>query len=88
MTPCVLVVEENGAVAASTVVASGHSHVLAADGTDGFELIHKPYSIDQVSRILRRAVATSARARARAAWPARRSPVGTEQPFQRTRLSG
>jgi signal transduction histidine kinase/ActR/RegA family two-component response regulator len=37
------------------ILASGYSHVLAADGTDGFELIHKPYSIDQVSRILRRA---------------------------------
>jgi signal transduction histidine kinase/ActR/RegA family two-component response regulator len=128
LTPCVLVVEDNGEVAASTVdaldqlgfttvlasngieglreiandagrfdvvfsdvvmpgmtgiemgreirrlhadlpviLASGYSHVLAADGTDGFELIHKPYSIDQVSRILRRAVATSARTRMRAA---------------------
>ena len=43
------------------VLASGYSHVLAAGGADGFELIHKPYSIDQVSRILRRA----ARARRR-----------------------
>jgi DNA-binding NtrC family response regulator len=40
------------------ILASGYSHVLAADGTDGFELIHKPYSIDQVSRILRRAAVT------------------------------
>jgi CheY-like chemotaxis protein len=39
------------------VLASGYSHVLAAGGTEGFELIHKPYSIDQVSRILRRAAA-------------------------------
>ncbi|MGN8001424.1 ATP-binding protein [Sphingomonas sp. 22176] len=39
------------------VLASGYSHVLAAGGTDGFELIHKPYSIDQVSRVLRRAAA-------------------------------
>jgi DNA-binding NtrC family response regulator len=39
------------------ILASGYSHVLAAGGTDGFELIHKPYSIDQVSRILRRAAA-------------------------------
>ncbi|MDO6413409.1 ATP-binding protein [Sphingomonas sp. BIUV-7] len=39
------------------VLASGYSHVLAASGTDGFELIYKPYSIDQVSRILRRAAA-------------------------------
>ncbi len=39
------------------VLASGYSHVLAVDGTSGFELIHKPYSIDQVSQILRRAAA-------------------------------
>ncbi|MET0308825.1 MAG: ATP-binding protein [Sphingomonas sp.] len=37
------------------VLASGYSHVLASGGAEGFELIHKPYSIDQVSRILRRA---------------------------------
>ncbi|WP_293973038.1 PAS domain-containing sensor histidine kinase [Sphingomonas sp.] len=49
------------------VLASGYSHVLAAGGTDGFELIHKPYSIDQVSRILRRAAATRDRPDKRAA---------------------
>jgi len=43
------------------VLASGYSHVLAAGGTDGFELIHKPYSIDQVSQVLRRVVATRER---------------------------
>lgn len=43
------------------VLASGYSHVLAADGADGFELIHKPYSIDQVSRILRHAAASRER---------------------------
>ncbi|MEG3125498.1 PAS domain-containing sensor histidine kinase [Sphingomonas sp. GB1N7] len=37
------------------VLASGYSHILAANGTDGFELIQKPYSIDHVSRVLRRA---------------------------------
>jgi signal transduction histidine kinase/ActR/RegA family two-component response regulator len=43
------------------VLASGYSHVLAAGGTDGFELIHKPYSIDQVSHVLRRVIAARER---------------------------
>ena len=38
------------------VLASGYSHVLARDGTHGFELLSKPYSADQVSRVLRRVV--------------------------------
>ncbi len=38
------------------VLASGYSHVLAQDGTHGFELLNKPYSIEQLSRILRRVV--------------------------------
>jgi signal transduction histidine kinase/ActR/RegA family two-component response regulator len=38
------------------VLASGYSHVLAQEGTHGFELIHKPYSADQLSRVLRRAL--------------------------------
>ncbi|KQP38369.1 diguanylate cyclase [Methylobacterium sp. Leaf104] len=38
------------------VLASGYSHVLARDGTHGFEVLSKPYSADQVSRVLRRAV--------------------------------
>lgn len=49
------------------VLASGYSNVLAADGSDGFELIQKPYSIDRVSRILRRAAATRVRGDIRAA---------------------
>jgi CheY-like chemotaxis protein len=49
------------------VLASGYSNVLAAGGTDGFELIQKPYSIDKVSRILRRAAATRVRSDVRAA---------------------
>ena len=35
------------------VLASGYSHVLAQESAEGFELLHKPYSADQVSRILR-----------------------------------
>ena len=36
------------------VLASGYSHVLAQNGAQGFELLHKPYSADQLSRVLRR----------------------------------
>jgi PAS domain S-box-containing protein len=35
------------------VLTSGYSHVLASSGSDGFELLHKPYSIEQLSRTLR-----------------------------------
>ncbi|MFY1663032.1 GAF domain-containing protein [Pseudomonas sp. Pseu.R1] len=34
------------------VLTSGYSHILARYGVDGFELLHKPYSIDQLSRVL------------------------------------
>lgn len=36
------------------LLASGYSHVLAQNGTYGFELLHKPYSIDQLSRLLQK----------------------------------
>lgn len=36
------------------LLASGYSHVLAKNGTYGFELLHKPYSIEQLSRLLRK----------------------------------
>lgn len=38
------------------VLTSGYSHVLAEEGSSGFDLLHKPYSIDQLSRTLMRAV--------------------------------
>ena len=38
------------------LLASGYSHVLARDGDHGFELLHKPYSADQLSRVLRRII--------------------------------
>ncbi|MEE7446475.1 hybrid sensor histidine kinase/response regulator [Methylobacterium radiotolerans] len=38
------------------VLASGYSHVLAQEGIRDFELLHKPYSADQVSRVLRKVV--------------------------------
>jgi PAS domain S-box-containing protein len=36
------------------ILTSGYSEVLAQNGTHGFELLHKPYSIDALSRILRK----------------------------------
>ncbi|AWN39130.1 hybrid sensor histidine kinase/response regulator [Methylobacterium radiodurans] len=36
------------------VLASGYSHVLAQEGGHGFELLHKPYSAGQISRVLQR----------------------------------
>jgi PAS domain S-box-containing protein len=36
------------------VLTSGYSHVLAEDGRHGFELLHKPYAVEDVSRVLRR----------------------------------
>ena len=38
------------------VLTSGYSDVLAAEGTHGFDLLPKPYSVADLSRILRRAV--------------------------------
>jgi len=36
------------------VLTSGYSHVLSQNGSFGFELLEKPYSIDQLSRVLRK----------------------------------
>jgi PAS domain S-box-containing protein len=38
------------------ILTSGYSHVLAENGTHGFELLHKPYSVDQLSRVLQKAM--------------------------------
>ena len=38
------------------LLASGYSHVLAQDGLDGFDLLHKSYSADQRGRLLSRIV--------------------------------
>ncbi len=35
------------------ILTSGYSSVLAAGGTHGFELLHKPYSVDELARVLR-----------------------------------
>ena len=36
------------------MLTSGYSEVLAQSGTHGFDLLHKPYSIDALSRALRK----------------------------------
>ena len=38
------------------LLTSGYSHVLAQNGTYRFELLHKPYSVEQLSRTLRKAL--------------------------------
>ena len=38
------------------VLTSGYSHVLAEEGPHGFDLVHKPYSAEQISRALHRAM--------------------------------
>jgi CheY-like chemotaxis protein len=39
----------------SVILTSGYSHILAQNGAEGFELLHKPYSIEQLSRMLTKA---------------------------------
>ena len=39
------------------ILTSGYSHVLAENGRHGFELLHKPYSIEQLSRVLGKSLA-------------------------------
>ncbi|MCJ2018348.1 GAF domain-containing protein [Methylobacterium sp. E-065] len=38
------------------VLASGYSHVLSQDDAHGFEVMHKPYSAEQIGRVLRRVI--------------------------------
>lgn len=38
------------------ILTGGYSHVLAQDGTHDFELLRKPYSIEQLSHVLRKAL--------------------------------
>jgi PAS domain S-box-containing protein len=39
------------------VLTSGYSHILSEKGTQGFELLQKPYSLQDLSRELRKAIA-------------------------------
>jgi two-component system NtrC family sensor kinase len=38
------------------VLTSGFSQVLSEHGSDGFEVLQKPYSIDQLTRLLQKVV--------------------------------
>ena len=40
------------------VLTSGYSHVLAEEGRHGFELLHKPYAVEELSRVLSRIMST------------------------------
>jgi two-component system, NtrC family, sensor kinase len=40
------------------VLSSGYSHVLAQQGSHGFELLRKPYSIEELSHLLHKVVPT------------------------------
>jgi two-component system, NtrC family, sensor kinase len=42
------------------VLASGYSHVLAQQGAQGFELLRKPYTIEELSRTLHKVVSAYA----------------------------
>jgi len=42
------------------ILASGYSHVLAQEGSHGFDLLHKPYSADELTSALREAVRSHA----------------------------
>ena len=42
------------------ILASGYSDVLAERGDHGFELLQKPYSIEQLSSVLHKAIGTTA----------------------------
>ncbi|TNC46151.1 PAS domain S-box protein [Rubellimicrobium rubrum] len=44
------------AIPVPVVLTSGYSHVLAEEGTHGFDLLHKPYSVEGLSRVLRQAM--------------------------------
>ncbi|MBB3472764.1 PAS domain-containing protein [Sphingomonas sp. BK345] len=46
------------------ILTSGYSHVLAQNGQHGFELLHKPYSVEQLSHVLRKAITWQVRKRA------------------------
>ncbi|WP_162806186.1 PAS domain S-box protein [Sphingosinicella terrae] len=38
------------------VLTSGYSHILAQEARHGFDLIHKPYSVEDLTRVLRSAI--------------------------------
>jgi hypothetical protein len=51
------------------ILTSGYSHVLAENGQHGFELLHKPCSIEQLARVLDKAIRWQRQRRLQAAEP-------------------
>ncbi len=49
------------------VLTSGYSHVLAQEGRHGFDLVQKPYSVEVLSRMLRKAISSGSSPRIRRA---------------------
>jgi CheY-like chemotaxis protein len=41
------------------VLTSGYSHILAEEGSHGFELLQKPYTVEGLTRVLQRAIRSS-----------------------------
>jgi len=58
----------------AVILVSGFSDILARHGDHGFELLHKPYSIEQLSRVLRKAIAGLAAGRSAEYQPRRIEP--------------
>jgi len=58
----------------AVILVSGFSDILARHGDHGFELLHKPYSIEQLSRVLRKAIAGLAAGRSAEYHPRRIEP--------------
>ena len=56
------------------LLTSGYSHLLAEQGSHGFELLQKPYSVDDLARLLSRAMAAQPRGRAAASSDRVRTP--------------
>jgi DNA-binding NtrC family response regulator len=38
------------------ILTSGYSHALAEEGRHGFELLQKPYAVEDLSRVFRRVI--------------------------------
>ncbi len=72
------------------VLTSGYSNVLAENAHRGFELIQKPYSVESLSRILRKAISDARLQpkRATALYAASSTTSGHEASSARISLAG
>jgi nitrogen-specific signal transduction histidine kinase/CheY-like chemotaxis protein len=61
------------------VLTSGYSEVIARQGTHGFELLQKPYSVESLSHVLRKALASN-RADGAESRPGSGRPEGRDDP--------